>query len=80
MKLFQFSEALASLSSVFDQIEDDAEEAMITRNGRDSMVALPLREYEAMRETLYLLAGENGRVLAQRIADMDAGAGPRDQP
>jgi antitoxin YefM len=37
-------------------------------------VLLPLREYEAMMETLYLLRGENGRVLRQRLADMEAGA------
>jgi PHD/YefM family antitoxin component YafN of YafNO toxin-antitoxin module len=36
------------------------------------MVLLSLREYESMRETLYLLKGENGRVLRERIADMDA--------
>lgn len=72
MKLIQFSEARANLSSVFDQVESDAEETVITRNGHESMVLLPLREYEAMRETLYLLKGENGRVLRERVADMEA--------
>lgn len=72
MKLIQFSEARANLSNVFDQVENDAEETVITRSGHESMVLLSLREYEAMRETLYLLKGENGRILRERVADMDA--------
>lgn len=72
MKLVQFSEARANLSRVFDQVENDAEETVITRSGHESMVLLSLREYEAMRETLYLLKGENGRILRERIADMEA--------
>lgn len=53
-------------------MENDAEETVITRSGHESMVLLSLREYEAMRETLYLLKGENGRLLRERVADMDA--------
>lgn len=71
MKLIQFSEARANLSGVFDQVENDAEETVITRNGHETMVLLSLREYEALKETLYLLKGENGRILRGRIADMD---------
>ena len=73
MKLIQFSHARANLASVFDQVESDAEETVITRSGHESMVLLSLSEYEAMKETLYLLKGENGRVLRDRIAEMDAG-------
>ena len=73
MKLIQFSHARANLASVFDQVENDAEETVITRSGHESMVLLSLSEYAAMKETLYLLKGENGRVLRERIAAMDAG-------
>jgi antitoxin YefM len=73
MKLIQFSHARANLASVFDQVENDAEETVITRSGHESMVLLSLSEYEAMKETLYLLKGENGRVLRERVAAMDAG-------
>jgi antitoxin YefM len=73
MKLIQFSQARANLASVFDEVENDAEETVITRSGHESMVLLSLSEYEAMKETLYLLKGENGRVLHRRIAQMDAG-------
>jgi len=73
MKLIQFSHARANLASIFDQVENDAEETVITRSGRESMVLLSLSEYEAMKETLYLLKGENGRILRERIAEMDAG-------
>jgi antitoxin YefM len=75
MKLLQFSEARNNLSKVFDQIENDAEETVITRSGHDPMVVLPLHWYNSMRETLYLLEGANGRVLTERIADMEAGGG-----
>ena len=73
MKLIQFSHARANLASIFDQVENDAEETVITRGGHESMVLLSLSEYEAMKEALYLLKGENGRVLRERIAAMDAG-------
>jgi antitoxin YefM len=72
MKIIQFSEARANFSKVLDQIESDAEETVITRSGHDSTVLLSLREYEAMKENLYLLKGENGRVLRERAADMNA--------
>lgn len=73
MKIMSLSEARQSLSSAFDAIERDAEELLITRSGHAPMVVLPLEDYQAMQETLYLLRGANGRRLRRSIEQLDAG-------
>ncbi|WP_416974440.1 type II toxin-antitoxin system Phd/YefM family antitoxin [Streptomyces sp. 4F14] len=45
----------ASLADAFDAVENDAEGLVITRAGREPMVVVSLAEYEALKETDYLL-------------------------
>jgi antitoxin YefM len=73
MKVMTLSDARQHLSSAFDAIERDAEELMITRSGHQPMVVLPLEDYQAMQETLYLMRGANGRRLRRSIEQLEAG-------
>jgi len=76
MKTTTFSHARANLAATFDAVIDDSEEVVITRSGHEPVVVLSLREYEAMRETNYLLRSPaNADRLLRAIADMDGGAG-----
>ena len=71
MKVMSLSDARQQLSSAFDAIERDAEELMITRSGHQPMVVLPLEDYQAMQETLYLMRGANGRRLRRSIEQLE---------
>lgn len=55
MKTMSVTELRASIADALDAVEDDAEELVITRAGHEPMVVVSLAEYEALKETDYLL-------------------------
>jgi antitoxin YefM len=71
MKFTTASDLRANLAAQLDAIENDAEELVVTRNGHEPMVIIPMSEYSAWQETEYLLRGANGRELRRRIADLE---------
>jgi antitoxin YefM len=73
MKVITASDLRANLADVFDAIEDDAEDLVVTRSGHEPMVIMLKSDYDAWRETEYLSRGANGRELRRRMADMEAG-------
>jgi antitoxin YefM len=73
MKFTTASDLRANLAAALDAIEDDVEALVVTRNGHEPMVMIPMAEYSAWQETEYLLRGANGRELRRRIADLEAG-------
>ena len=73
MKVITASDLRANLANVFDAIEDDAEDLVVTRSGHEPMVVMLKRDYDAWRETEYLSRGANGRELRRRMAEMEAG-------
>ena len=64
--------ARSSLADVFDAIENDAEDLVVTRSGHEPMVVMLKSDYDAWRETEYLSRGTNGRELRRRMAEMEA--------
>ena len=73
MKVITASDLRANLAKLFDSIEDDAEDLVVTRSGHQPLVVMLKSDYDAWRETEYLSRGANGRELRRRIADMHAG-------
>jgi antitoxin YefM len=73
MKVITASDLRANLANVFDAIENDAEDLVVTRSGHEPLVVMLKSDYDAWRETEYLSRGANGRELRRRIAEMDAG-------
>lgn len=73
MKVITASDLRANLANVFDAIEDDAEDLVVTRSGHEPMVIMLKSDYDAWRETEYLSRGANGRELRRRMAEMEAG-------
>jgi len=73
MKVITASDLRANLANVFDAIEDDAENLVVTRSGHEPMVVMLKSEYDAWRETEYLSRGANGRELRRRMTEMEAG-------
>ena len=69
MKTFSYNDSAGQLTEILDYVEAHREEAMITRAGHESIVVLPLSEYESLRETMYLM---NSLANARRLMDLIA--------
>jgi antitoxin YefM len=73
MRVITASDLRANLAIVFDAIENDAEDLVVTRSGHEPLVVMLKSDYDAWRETEYLSRGANGRELRRRMAEMEAG-------
>ena len=57
MKTMTYTESRARYAEVLDQVVNDREEIVITRQGHESAVIIALDEYESLMETVYLRHG-----------------------
>lgn len=74
MQVMSYTESRAKYADVLNRVVDDCEEVVITRSGHDPVVIVSLAEYEALKETAYLLRSpKNARVLQERIARVERG-------
>jgi antitoxin YefM len=76
MKVMSMSESRANYAATLDSVIDDQEEVVITRPGGEDVVMIPLREYESMRETLYLMSSPvNRQRISRSIDQLNRGSG-----
>lgn len=75
MRAMNATEARDNFAAVLDAATEDDDEVIITRSGdREPAVVISLREYEALKETAYLLSSRmNARRLAESIENVRAG-------
>ena len=80
MKTANYTELRKNLSAYLDSVIDDYETVVITRDGNDAVVMISLDEYNAIKETAYLLQSpammkairkgvedaESGRTISQK--------------
>ncbi|MEU6075912.1 type II toxin-antitoxin system prevent-host-death family antitoxin [Micromonospora sp. NPDC047074] len=75
MRTVNFTQLRQNLAAELDSVINDAEEVVVTRSGHEPVVIVPLAEYEAMKETEYLLRNpSNAAALRRSIAELDQGA------
>ena len=55
MDTVTYTKIRANLASTMDRLCNDHETLIITRNGKRSIVMLSLEDYDALKETAYLL-------------------------
>jgi antitoxin YefM len=78
MRTMSYSESRAHYAETLDAVANDHEEVVITRAGHEPVVIVSLDDYEALRETAYLLRSpENARRLVTAIERLEAGQGIR---
>lgn len=75
MRAMHASEARKNFAAVLDAATEDNDEVIITRSGdKDAAVVISLREYQALKETAYLLSSRtNARRLLESIENVRAG-------
>ena len=76
MKTVNFSQTRQNLASTFDSVVDDSMPVVVTRQNKESVVIISMKDYRAMQETAYLMQSEaNARRLNRAIAQLEAGEG-----
>jgi antitoxin YefM len=76
MKTMNFSQTRQNLASTFDAVVDDCMPIIVTRQNKEPVVIISLKDYRAMEETAYLLRSEaNAKRLNRSIAQLEAGLG-----
>jgi antitoxin YefM len=76
MKVLSYSEARQNFARTLDAVVDDAEETVIHRAGHEPVVIISLSEWNAMKETQYLLSDPaNAAFLRRGIEELNAGRG-----
>ena len=74
MHTVSLDQAKAELEAVVARVLADAEPTVVNTPGGDSVVVLPLNDYEAWQETTYLLrTPANAAHLRKSIAEAEAG-------
>jgi antitoxin YefM len=76
MKVISLSELRANMAKHFDRVEEDHDELIVTRQNREPMVVMSLRDFESWKETMYMLSNPaNAKMLRESIAELNAGHG-----
>ena len=78
MSTISYTDARDQLARTMDQVCDDHEPIIITRQKQRSVVMLSLEDYESLTETAYLLKSRvNARRLLAATQQLEAGRGKR---
>lgn len=73
MQVITYAEAKKNLKSLFDQVVDDADSVLITRNRGGDVVVMSKTDYDSLVETGYLLSFQaNRQHLEKSIAQYHA--------
>ncbi|WP_425828445.1 type II toxin-antitoxin system Phd/YefM family antitoxin [Streptomyces fractus] len=75
MKTMSVTELRSGIADALDAVENDAEELVITRAGHEPMVIVSLAEYEALKETDYLLRSPAMAERLRRSIEQDRSGG-----
>jgi len=75
MEVINYSDFRAKLKYWLDKVIDDANELVIKRKSGKDLVLISLKEYNALKETNYLLSGANRDVLLNAINELEQGKG-----
>jgi antitoxin YefM len=76
MTAISYTAARENLASTMDQVCDDHDPVIITRNRDQAVVMLSLEDFEALQETAYLLRSPaNAKRLIDSIEALNKGTG-----
>ena len=78
MKTFNFSQTRQNLASTFDYVVENCAPVTVTRQNKEPVVILSMKDYKALEETIYLMqSAANAQRLNRSIAQLEAGLGKK---
>lgn len=78
MQTINFSHTRQNLASTFDSVVDNAMPVIVTRQNKEPVVIISMRDYRALEETVYLMQSEaNAKRLNRSITQLEAGLGTK---
>lgn len=76
MHTMNFSQTRQNLASTFDSVVNDSMPVVVTRQNKESVVIISMKDYRAMEETAYLMQSEaNAKRLNRAIEQLETGRG-----
>ena len=75
MDIINYTDLRSNLKHWLDKVVDDMSELVIKRKGQKDLVLISLDEYNSLKETAYLLSGNNRDVLLESINELESGLG-----
>ena len=76
MQTLNFSQTRQNLATTFDNVVDNCTPVVVTRQNKESVVIISLKDYSAMEETAYLMQSHaNAQRLNRSIAQLEEGLG-----
>jgi antitoxin YefM len=76
MQTMNFSQTRQNLASTFDAVVENATPVVVTRQNKESVVIISMKDYRALEETAYLMQSqENAMRLHRSIAQLEEGRG-----
>jgi len=78
MKTINFSQTRQNLASTFDFVVENSTPVIVTRQNKEPVVIISMKDYQSMIETAYLMQSEaNAKRLNRSIAQLEAGLGKK---
>ena len=69
MRTLNFSHTRQNLASTLDSVVDNAMPVIVTRQNKESVVILSMKDYRAMEETMYLMQSQANAIRLNRAID-----------
>lgn len=74
MRTTNYTDLRKNLKGYLDSVIDDSETVIINREGNEAVVMISLEEYNAIKETAYLMQSpEMLKAIRQGVSDVEAG-------
>jgi antitoxin YefM len=78
MQTINFSQTRQNLAATFDAVVDDCMPVVVTRQNKESVVIISMKDYRAIEETAYLMQSHtNAKRLNRSIAQLEDGLGKK---
>jgi len=78
MKTINFSQTRQNLASTFDFVVENSMPVTVTRQNKEPVVIISMKDYQSMVETAYLMQSEaNAKRLNRSISQLEAGLGKK---
>lgn len=76
MQTLNFSYTRQNLATTFDKVIENAMPITVTRQNKESVVIISMKDYRAIEETAYLMqSGVNAKRLNRAIEQLEQGLG-----